>query len=155
MYADGQKVSFVGDPSPDTPAIGDVGIVVSAGNTASHVRWMSGVRAGLYDEMGHMEIAATASTVTDTDSFSGRIVTFSVAEVQARAGARGLLDELNDRGHLGGLEAIAEEAMGLVAARIRTDPSIREVLAQLDDEDGDDLVALATVALLQDAFGRE
>lgn len=152
MFADGQRVQYAGDPI-DGLDIGDVGVIAQAGHTASHVKWVTGARKGTFTEVPHYEIQAVGST-PDTDALSGGLVTFAVRQVHAQVGNRGLLDILNEQGHLASFDAIGEEAMALVARRIREDPSIREVLAQLEGEDGDDFVAVATVALLRDAFGQ-
>jgi hypothetical protein len=153
MFVDGQKVAYVGD-GDGRHDVGDVGRVIGAGNTASWVKWVTGVSAGHMAEVGHHEIVAVTNGV-DPDALDGPLVTFAVREEHAYRGPHGVIDRLNDEGHLGSFQTIAEEALAHIAARIRTDPSIVEVLAQLDPEDGEELVSTATVALLRDAFGGE
>lgn len=150
---DGQKVAFAGDPTDGSPALGDEGIVVSAGNTASHVKWLTGACAGEFTETSHYEISAIAGS-HDTDMMASSLISFSAREVRAMSGSRGLLDRLNAEGHLGSFEAIAGEAARVAGSLIRSDPSIVEVIAQLDADDADDFVSLAVVTLLQDAFGQ-
>ena len=152
MFADGQRVQYAGDPI-DGLDIGDVGVIAQAGHTASFVKWATGARKGTFTEVPHHEIQPVGVN-QDTDAFTGTLVTFAVRQAHAQVGPRGLLDILNEQGHLSSFTAIGEEAMALVASRIRQDPSIREVLSQLEGEDGDDFVEVATVALLRDAFGQ-
>lgn len=151
MFFDGQTVSYVGEPYGDTPTIGDIGIVVSAGHTASHVKWTTGPRKDTFTEMPHHEIVAA----TNLDPLhANTLVTFAVTEVHETRGILGIIASLSEEGHLGGFDQIAEDALAFVASRVRSDPSIQEVLASLPLEDGDDLVSVASVTLLADAFGR-
>lgn len=153
MFFDGQKVSYVGHEGEGTPKIGDLGQVVAVGNTASHVKWKTGSLKDEFREVDHMSIVPVAGQA-EIDTFSGGLLAFSARDVHAARGTDGVVDALNEAGHLGSFEAIAEEALGLVASRIRNDPSIREAMAAIGDEAGEDLVATAAVRLLSDAFGR-
>jgi hypothetical protein len=45
-----------------------------------------------------------------------------------------------------------DEAISLVAARLRTDPSMLEVLAELEEDERESLVYRATQTLLHSAF---
>lgn len=152
IFADGQKVAYVGDPY-DEVAIGDVGVVVQAGHTASHVKWVTGAATGSFAEVAHHEITpAQAARVDDIDLLAGSIVDFAVDDTFQRSGARGVMRVLSKRGHLSGLEALALRSVEQFVASVRSDPSFIEVLGDLDEQDGEDLVSLTAVSLLRDAL---
>lgn len=154
---DGRKVSFVGDPSPDGLAIGDTGKVIAGQGEISHVMWDSGRRTGSVTVEADEDLVVQASPRTtaatlDDSLDDGSLVTVSVRETYDDGGDVALLNALASAGHLSTMQSYAEEAQALIASRIRTDPSFREVLAQLDPEEGDSLVGLASAVLLRDAF---
>lgn len=149
---EGQRVSFVGD-TDNGIAVGDRGKVVSAETGASHVLWMTGARAGEILLHDHFDLVVSSNL--PTDNFDSGLVSFSVRQTFDRYGSVGLLNALNEEGHLATFTEIAEEAVTMVASRIRQDPSFQEVLAHLDPEEGDDVVILAASVLLRDAFGIE
>lgn len=152
---EGQRVAFVGDPQ-DGLQVGDCGKVLSSAEEGSHVLWSSGSRTGevfLVENLDLVTSGATPRTYDDLDS--GSLVTIAVRDVYEGMGHVGLLNALNDEGHLATFAPIAEEAMQMVAARIRQDPSIGEVLASLDSDEGQEFVTLAVSVLLRDAFGYE
>lgn len=153
MYYDGQKVSYIGGVGERTPDVGDLGLVVASGNTASHVKWKTGSLKGEFSEVSHYDIVAVAADA-DIDTFSGSILSFSAREVHTRLGSEGVIDTLAETGHLGSFDSIAEEALALVSGRIRSDPSIQEAIASIGDVDaGEELVSIASIRLLQAAFG--
>lgn len=152
MFAEGQRVSYVGE-GVDAPSIGDEGIVVALGNTASYVKMATGAKAGEFIEVSHHDLAPLARRI-DTDIMGGGLVSFSVREVAASQGASGLLARLRSEGHLANFDEIASTAAQVAGSLVRSDPSMQEVIANLDAQDADELVSLAVVALLRDAFGR-
>lgn len=152
---EGQRVAFVGDPG-DGLQVGDRGKVLSCSEASAHVLWTSGAKAGEVLLVGTLDLVANqqaARTYDDLDS--GSLVTIAVRDVYDGQGHVGLLNALNDEGHLATFASIAEEAMQTVAARIRQDPSIQEVLARLDPEEGAEFVSFTASILLRDAFGQE
>ncbi len=154
MFFEGQRVSYLGDPGNGLD-IGDEGLVVAAGNTASHVKWLSGARTGTFDEVPHHRLTATASGVPDIDALHGRLVNLPIKSIASSHGPMGLLRALNEAGHLGNFDSVAEEALRYVSSLVRQDPSISEVLGQLEFDDAEEFVALASITLLKDAFGRD
>lgn len=153
MIAEGSRVSYVGD---DGIFVGDHGKVISNAGTGSHVLWSDGSRAGEITLESDYDLVVTqGAKITYNDSLDSALVTVAVRETYDTGGSVALLNALNDEGHLASFSTIAEEAMRLVASRIREDPSFTEVLAHLDDEEGADLVGLAASALLRDAFAMD
>lgn len=157
MIRDGAKVAYIGDPIDGLEGleVGDEGIVFNAGNTGSHIQWRKGGRKGEIDLISNEDLVANASTKDHilTDSFDDGLLGFDVRATLDRRGTAGLINALNNEGHMTSFQQYAEEAMQLVAGRIRTDPSFCEVLARLDPDEGAELVEVASVALLRDAFG--
>lgn len=160
---DGQRVSYIGEPR-DGMEMGDRGQVLACDSHASHVMWSTGAKTGQVLLMDNLDITpagsrTTAASVVD-DGLDDSLDVGSLGVTAAREwfddqGEVGVLNAMAEAGHLSSFAAIAEEARDLVAGRIRTDPSMRAVVAQLDDEEGEAVIRLATVALLRDAFGEE
>lgn len=155
MIREGAKVSYVGDGDDDL-AVGDRGKVISvAGSSASHVLWSTGKRLGQITLCDDADLVATpkAAALTYDGLDSGSLVTIAVRDTYDAAGEVGLLNALNDEGHLASLSQIAEEAVQIVASRLRTDPSMTEVLASLEPEEASAFVSFTASVLLRDAFG--
>lgn len=156
---DGQKVSYIG-PHQAGLALGDQGLVISDADTASHVLWSTGTLQGQVSLLDDYDLAplgrqATAKVHDDLDDSLevGTLAVTAVREVYDVAGEVGLLNEMGAQGHLSSFAAIAQEVSDLVQTRIRNDPSFRAVTAQLEDEEGEALVRLASFVLVRDAFG--
>lgn len=150
---EGQRVAFCGDPL-DGLQVGDRGKVLSSAEAGSHVLWSTGSRTGEVTLVENFDLVASAHAPRSYDGLdAGSLVTIAVRDVYDGQGHVGLLNALNEEGHLATFAPIAEEAMHMVSQRIRQDPSIREVLAHLDSDEGADFVSLAASVLLRDAFG--
>jgi len=151
---DGQKVAYVGDGDNDL-SVGDEGKVLSAGDTGSHVMWSTGSRAGDTTLTHNMDLVVTRRTAASYDNSldSGYLVATAVRLTFDRQGARGLIASLDNEGHLSTMGGLADDAIERLSAGIRIDPSMIEVLAELDDDEGSEVVHLAAKALLREAFG--
>lgn len=151
------QVAYVGDGDQGL-GIGDRGRVIAASGSASHVLWSSGSRTGallLVDNDDLVEMSRTQASLTADSLSDGRLVAVAVRDTYDAFGAPGLLNALNEEGHLASFSAYAEEAMEAVSAKIRQDPSMVEALACLEPEEQDSFVAFTTAVLLRDAFGQE
>src|SRR5690606_9284029 len=155
-FREGQRVAYVGDGDHDLLP-GDRGKVASAERDASHVLWTTGAQAGniIFHSNFDLISEGKGSRPTTVDSLDGPLVSVAVRDTFERFGSTGLLNALNDEGHLSAFSGIAEEALEMVATKVRQEPAFREVLAQLEPEEGDEVVILASLALLRDAFGEE
>jgi hypothetical protein len=154
MIREGAKVSYVGDD--DDLAVGDRGKVISsAGASTSHVLWATGKRIGQITLVEDADLVSSPkhAAVSYDGLDSGSLVTISVRDTYDSAGEVGLLNALNDEGHLASLSAIAEETVQIVASRLRSDPSMKEVLASLEPEEASEFVTFTASVLLRDAFG--
>lgn len=149
---EGQRVAFCGDPQAGL-SVDDRGKVLSSSGEASHVLWATGSRAGEVLLVSNLDLVVAGQARSYDDLDGGTLVTIAVRDTFDRTGHVGLLNALNEEGHLATFASIAEEAMQTVASRIRQDPSISEVLANLDPEEGAEFVAFTASVLLRDAFG--
>ena len=154
---EGSKVSYIGDPTEELD-IGDTGKLLVSDGHASHVRWLTGASEGEIslvpdDQLVMVAVEPRSSYYDSLDG--GRLVHVAIRNVFDRFGQVGLLNALNDEGHLSTFQPIAEEAIAMVASRIREDPSFVEVLGELDGDEGDEFVMYASFTLLKDAFGEE
>jgi hypothetical protein len=155
LIAEGSKVSYVGDGDADL-RIGDRGKVIASDGGASHVRWLTGGREGDITLMDNLEIVANDQPDFDEDGLdSGHLVSFGVRAVFDRHGRRGLLNAMENEGHLTMLQPFVEETIQHITSRIRRDPSMVEVLASLDPEDGDEFVLHVATFLLREALSEE
>lgn len=154
MMRDGAQVIFAGYPTEGID-IGDTGVVFQAGTTGSHVRWKTGARKGQIDLVANddLTVNGTDRSVLDDSLEGGLTGRLEVRSVYERRGVVGVLNLMNEEGHLAAFDGYAEEALALIAARIRHDPSFIEVSSSLEPHETDELVEFATAQLLRDAFG--
>jgi hypothetical protein len=147
MY-DGQRVAS---------ANGEHGQVLATDSHYAHVQWDNG-RVSMHelDELTAVSVSRdeVAASLADSLSVGGMEVT-SARSVYDDSGPAGLLNFLAESGHLGSFTDIAEEALLLISQRVRTDPVLFNATAGLEDEEREDLVRLASVVLIRDAFGTE
>lgn len=153
---EGQQVTYVG-PGTDRLSRGDTGMLMAfAGGEGGHVLWRTG-RAEGEATLEYLEDLSTGHTATHDpleDSLEvGGLAMQGVRETYATEGEAGVLNVMAEAGHLAAFSDIAEEALSLVASRVRQDPSFREVTGQLDEEAGEALLRLASICLIRDAFG--
>lgn len=152
---EGQRVAYCGDPEAGLD-VGDRGKVLSCSTDSSHVLWATGARSGEITLVPNFDLVASqGGERTYDDLHTGSLVTIAVRDVWDGQGKVGLLNALNEEGHLATFASIAEEALQRVAATLRTDPSIIEVLGSLEPEEGDEFVTFTAAVLLRDAFGQE
>lgn len=148
---EGARVSYVGD-EVNGLQIGDRGKVILRDGAASHIRWMSGEHKGSITLVDDLDLVVASHEMPYEDLESGGLVSVAVAQVMSRYGHEGLYEALSDEGHVSTLEPVVDQAIGLIAAHIRHDPSFREVLSELDPVEGEEFVAFTTYALLRDAL---
>lgn len=152
MIKDGQRVVYVG--YVDDSLLGAEGRVLTCSDTSAHVKWASGaISLHALDELDPVAPGVTVESSLDESLDVGGIAVLAAREVYEEAGPAGVLNQMAEMGHLAAFAEIAEEALALVANRIRNDSSFRQVTSQLDEEDGEHLVRLASAVLIRDAFG--
>lgn len=160
MIIEGARVTYVGTDGRAERQEGTV-IAVTATSPSSvcHVQWATGAFEALYEDDlsdvdGRTQHAHSASLHDPlADSLEvGSLQTYSVRTVLDEGGEAALLNEMIRAGHLAGLGPVVDEAIALVAARLRQSLPFIEVTAQLDPEEADSLVSLASTCLVRDAF---
>lgn len=75
------------------------------------------------------------------------------AAVQQTQGTLGVLTMLAHRGDLHRLSTVVDDALIMVANRIRNDSGVCQITSQLDEDDAENLVQMASLALLHSVFG--
>lgn len=169
MIVEGMAVAYAGDdPFQD---VGSLGKVVALSGSAAHVMWQSGPRINtvelvdLNDLVAHrgakeaQQARMQAQAFTDT-AFADTLDMPAIPMLQVRAtydedGEEGLLSALSEAGRLAVLAEYAEEAVGLVATRIRNDPEFASVLAQLDPDEAASVVSRVASVVLRDRISEE
>jgi hypothetical protein len=155
---DGMKVSYIGLGEAGVE-LGDRGTVLSADTSGSHVSWVTGAAIGRVILVHNDDLAPISSTRTavhdelDDSLEYGSLVSIAAREIFDASGEAGLMDAMNEAGHLASLTSSAEDAVAHVAAQVRNSPSFESVLAQLDSEEADSLVNLTASSLIKDALG--
>lgn len=153
MLRDGQRVVYMG--YVDDSLLGVEGKILSCSDTSAHVKWASG-RISLHatDELDPVAPGVTVeSALDDSLDVGDGIGVLAAREVYEEHGPAGVLNQMAETGRLASFVEVAEEALALVANRIRLDPSFTQVIAQLGEEDGEQIVRLASAVLIRDAFG--
>lgn len=156
MLREGQKVAYTGYATPDLN-LGDGGRILLMSANSAHVSFETGVSSGqiiavaLHDLSPIREVASISSGLDDSLEMSG-LTNFAAREIYDMGGDIAVLNAMSESGHLAAFQDIAEDALSLVASRIRRDPSFHEVLAQLDEEEAESVVRSAAANLIRDAF---
>lgn len=158
---EGSDVSYVGPGE----LFGSQGLFLASANAyAGHVKWATGPRAGRIElvdgedlvtvHKGQMVVHGGGRFRDDLeDSLEVGLPVLAARHIQDAEGTMGLLSRMASQGHLSGFAGVAEEALAHVAHRVRQDPGIREITAQLDEDEAEALVQLAAHSLIQQAFG--
>lgn len=156
---EGETVSYIGDGRIGV-ALGDHGrLLTYASKTAGHVQWIDGARRGQVDMVDLDDVAPSArraAVLQDglEDSLEvGPIIATSARHVYDVDGGSGLLSMMASTGRLANFDEIADEVFALAQERIASTASMREVLAELDDDEGAGVIHMASRILLADAFG--
>lgn len=156
MIVEGSAVSYTGLDGDDL-CQGDQGRVLSVSGPVVHVMWSTGAYLGdvlpVY-ESDLVSLAAIDDSDPLTDSLEvGSLSTFSARQAYDSGGEVAVLNEMAEAGNLAVFASIAEDALSLVASRIRCDPAFHLAVAELDEDEAESVLRLASVCLVRDAFG--
>ena len=161
-FQDGQTVSYIGPATPLGLQPGDQGMVLSDAGSGAHVMWSTGSVRGKVTLTDDYDLSAVGLPITASyddgldDSLDvGTLTMTGVLATYDEEGPAGVLAAMASAGRLDGFTGIAHEALGLIQTRLRHDPAIAVVIAQLGEQEGEALVSLAATVLLRDAFGVE
>jgi hypothetical protein len=159
-YPDGSPVSFIGLPGSGL-AIGDRGQVLCTTGRGAHVKWASGQRAGavtledvddLVPAARHTAVGSAAPAASDALDEVGVPSHLGLAHLCALRGPDAVLTAIAST-HAQELAKVAREVRNYAEERVAASPGIGQVIAQLDEEEGAELVRLATIAIIRDTFG--
>lgn len=157
MMREGTKVSYTGMDEGGL-SMGDQGRVLSSAGAVTHVMWSTGSLAHQVTPVYDHDLASLGSQQAVSDALEdsldvGGLMSFSARRAFDVGGEVAVLNEMAEAGHLASFSQIAEEAITHVAARIRQDASFRAVAADLDEEEAESVLRLASACLIRDAFG--
>jgi hypothetical protein len=123
------------------------------------VQWKTGSLSGQVTLVDTLDLEPLQSrqgsveeALDDSLEVSG-LGTFTARQIYDEGGSQALLNAMADSGKLSAFQEIAEEALALVAGRIRASASFTALASHLDDDESDEMVRLASAALIRDAFG--
>lgn len=155
MVREGARVAYTGMDT-DHVVLGDTGSVLAVEGSVAHVKWASGSATGAVVPVYAHDLSVVGGRVLEAtlaDSLEvGTLMAFSARRSFDEGGEVAVLNQMVAHGHMAFFSAIAEEALTLVTSRIRTEPSMRAVLADLDEEEGEGVLRLAAACLIRDAF---
>lgn len=157
-HHEGMRVSYIGDGS-DGRILGERGQILAITGRAAHVKWAdSSITLVDLNDLGKLATPTRTAAVTPVDDLAdslevGPVVAVGMRGVFEAEGSGGVLRALAATGQLSRFASIAEDVRTFTERQVREDPDVRRVTAQLDPEEGDELVSVATLALLRDAFG--
>lgn len=155
MTIEGSKVAYVGDDV--TVGVGCIGRVLASAGTSQHVQWLDGLRVGQVDLVPNEDLVdhrpAMQATASVAEQFEATLdvpsmVSVAVRETYDTYGEDGLINALDEAGHLATLSSYATDAIATVAGRLRQDPAFASVLGQLDDDEAESLLVRVAVNLL-------
>lgn len=157
--SDGARVSYVGDET-DGRALGDRGHLLVRQGSLGHVKWDDGTITPhrmdfLAKAHGGPSVPHQRRDELDDSLDVGPIHATGVRGTYDTEGSPGVLNALSSSGALVAFPSIAEDALAFVAQRIRQETVFRQAATELDDDETEDLVRLASAVLLRDAFGSE
>jgi hypothetical protein len=157
MITDGSRIEYTGLRT-ETLEPGDQGSVLVASGHSAHVQWRTGSLAGqvTLEEIDDLHPlgsrqGAVEADLDDSLEVSG-IGTVTARQIYDEGGSSALLNAMADSGKLSSFQDIAEEALTLVASRLRSSDSFTAVSSHLDDDEREELLRTASAALIRDAF---
>lgn len=152
---EGSSVSYVGIPRQGL-AVGDIGSLLATAGRGAHVKWTAGgVTLEDIDDLAPVPTAARHAAAHDglEDSLEvGAPAGIGLAHLCALRGPQAVLGAIETARPPDLAEAVRDVRI-YARQRVATAPTMREVIAQLPEEEGAELIRLATTTLLQDAFG--
>lgn len=158
MIYDGCRVAFSG-AGHGPLAQGDQGTVLVTSGHCAHVQWKTGALAGQVSLVDTLDIeplgsrqGAVEESLDDSLEVSG-LGTVTARQIYDEGGSEALLNAMAESGKLSAFREIAEEALSLVAGRIRSSASFTALSSHLEEDETDEMVRLAAAALIRDAFG--
>jgi hypothetical protein len=156
---EGARVAYAGLPHHDVD-IGDEGKVLQSSGRMCHVIMRTGGKVGqvILVDQGDLTVLAAPRHAIDDSLLDGSLdeptlVTTAVRSVYDRQGEKGLITALANRGELPDFFEVAEQAVQQVIATVRRDPVMIRVLAELDDEEGENFIQSLAMSAIDEVIG--
>lgn len=158
MLQDGCRVEYTGHGNgPLIP--GDQGSVLVVSGHCAHVQWKTGPLADQVSLVDTVDLVLLSSRQSDIEeSLSDSLEVSGLGSVTARrifddGGSQALLSAMVEAGSLASFQDVAEDALALIAGRLRNSSSFMGITSHLDEDEIDTMVNLASTALIKDALG--
>lgn len=157
MY-DGEMVTFIGLETQDSPLrAGDRGRMLTCEASYGHVQWLEGGCQGQisphdYDDLhptGGRDQVVQAS-LNDSLEVGSLVSLASAQEAYDSMGDQGLVSHLASDGHFASYSSLAEDALQHVVAGLQQDSVLRQLTAQMDPEEADEVFRTAAKSLISD-----
>lgn len=165
MFHEGQLVTSIGDGSNGVPLGSHGKILALASTAAGHVQWVSGGLSGhvqwipeLADAVAPASRKVAAALTQQQDGWEdslevGPVSKTGAAHLMATGGPASVIQQLASAGAFADTGEVGEEAIAFVEARLRHSASLIAHLAELDEEDRETVLRLASRDLLAQACG--
>lgn len=168
MIVEGSKVAYAGDTDP-FQEVGSLGKVIALSGDAAHVQWLTGPKSGSIELVQQYELVPDRSQQQaqhqalagpQMNSFDHALDMPATETISVRAtyddlGEEGVVNALSETGHLAMLTEYVDDAVGYLASRVRQDPGLGIILAQLEADEADALVGRVASLLLSDRLNEE
>jgi hypothetical protein len=164
MFHEGQLVTSIGDGSDGTPLGSHGRVLVLANAAAGHVQWTSGPRAGevsfiasLEDTVAPLPVgarqAALGSDLLEDSLEYGSIHRTGAQHALATGGYAACFQALASSGAFTDMGSVAEEALAYVEGHLRRSASLHQYLADLDEDDQQEIYRMASRRLITEVLG--
>lgn len=156
MFHEGQAVTSIGDGSDGIPLGTHGKILLFASDVAGHVQWADGsvtLVRNLEEQVAPLRGQASREPSYLDDSLEYGVISHTGARhALATSGMGGLLQSLASSGAFAEVGEVAEEARSYVEGQLRRSAALGAHLAELDQEDQDEVYRVASHRLLAEAF---
>jgi hypothetical protein len=164
MFHEGQTVTSIGDGSDGIP-LGSHGRILSlAYGDAGHIQWNSGALTGSVTFVPSLDESVAPSSRRVQAAYAARdgledslevgpISQTGARHLMAISGPSSVLQQLASMGALAETGELGEEALAFVESRLRHSANLTVHLAELDEEDQNEVYRLASRSLVSDALG--
>src|ERR1043165_6456948 len=157
MFHEGQSVTSIGDGSNGIPLGSHGRILLLAHGDAGHVQWESGTLAGSVTFLPSLDESVTASSKRVQAAYErdgledslevGPISRTGARHLMATHGPASVLQQLASMGAFADTDELGEEALAYVEGRLRRSASLAMHLAELDEEDQNEVYRLGRRSL--------
>lgn len=154
---DGGKVVYTGEES-DGLFPGALGHVLARATSYAHVQWLEGKSRGKVSMVHADDLApakhyasTVAASLEDSLEVASLVSLASAQEAYDAMGEQGLISHLASGGHLASYSSLVEDALQQIVSGLQQDPVLRQLTAQMDPEEADEVYRTAAMTLISDS----